>query len=195
MKSKKSCNQTERSLCGFCGLKGAAPSPLSPFYPGSLPPGPKALPTSALHASFSHNWQQTAGGEACDLSSPAWRLRSTRIRGGLLVCKLPPLSPGGLHFELSALQRGGEDPEDPSSIPGITFSVPCPAGPLTWGQRSTFRTRRTAQPPRAVHSPPAVQPTRWPAHPSLHAHLLSLTCALSLSSTRASSVWHRAGLL
>lgn len=37
--------------------------------PPSLPPGSGALPAPPIPASFSHNWQQTAGGEACDPSS------------------------------------------------------------------------------------------------------------------------------
>lgn len=55
--------------------------------------------------------------------------------------------------------------------------MPCPAGPLTWGQRSTFRTRRTAQPPRArCTRPRRCSPPSCPRIP-----LSTLICSPSLA--------------
>lgn len=58
--------------------------------------------------------------------------------------------------------------------------MPCPAGPLTWGQRSPFQTRRTAQPPRARCTPPP-HPRRCspPAGPRIP--LSTLICSPSLA--------------
>lgn len=172
--------------------------------PPSLPPGSGALPAPPLPASFSHNWQQTAGGEACDPSS---RLS----RGDCGPARAPWRSLGARASstkpEESSLRTPGPPatrriPKSLAPIPAPDPARPAPLVPAPGAARHFPGSGLGARPsPRAAPSPSAARtsappaPARSPpAHPSLRTRPLSLRRALPFYP-RVSCPWHRVQML
>jgi hypothetical protein len=77
----------------------------------------------------------------------------------VFLCQPPPRCPYPDSQFSSDTQRS---PEILAPFCAPSLAHPVPTRPLTWGQRSTFRTPRAPQPARAVHSPSAVLATTPP---------------------------------
>lgn len=147
---------------------------------------PRRSPAPPLRVSFSHTWQQTAGGEACDPNMQGRALVTSVQRGSVEVLgeQASSINPWGPHSELPALQRQAEAPGDPYSIPCTRSRALVPLVPLSGGNlalaglcaQPSPRAPRT-RPPRC--RPPLLRPrcARSPRIP-----LATLVRSLSLVS-------------
>lgn len=157
--------------------------------PRSLPPGSGALPAPPLPASFSHNWQQTAGGEACDPSSRLSRgdCGPARARWRSLGARASSTKP-----EESSLRTPGPPatrriPKSLAPIPAPGPARPAPLVPAPGAARHFPGSALGPARARCLRPPRRGPPLRWPLRGRrpripLSARVLSPSGALSPST-------------